>query len=327
VTKSKTKKPRAKKAAPVTDERVLVLRLCRADMTSQNGFRWPESGAVEAKDWKPTKECGNGLHGWLWGEGDHCSCNYFDGGKWLVVSVLASECIDLGGKVKFPRGEVVHCGDQASATAFIKAHPAAKDRKIIGGTASAGDLGTASAGDRGTASAGYRGTASAGDRGTASAGYRGTASAGDRGTASAGYRGTASAGDLGTASAGDLGTASAGDRGTASAGYRGTASAGDLGTASAGYRGTASAGYRGTASAGDLGTASAGEEGAIVIRYWSEVDKRWRLAVGYTGENGIENGKRYHVRDGKLVEGEHEETKQAREYAEKLSKMKPAERE
>ena len=103
-----------------------------------------------------------------------------------------------------------------------------------------------------------------------------------------------------TASAGDHGTASAGYRGTASAGYRGTASAGDRGTASAGYRGTANAGDEGTASAGDGGTASAGDEGTLVIKYWD--GDRYRLAVGYVGEDGIKPNTPYRVENGRLVE-------------------------
>src|ERR1700730_4145684 len=79
-----TKRTKAPKAvAPVpTDDRAgwapkrvrFMLRTCLADMRSPareaEGFRWPESGLVEAKDWKPMKQCGGGLHGYLWGEGD-----------------------------------------------------------------------------------------------------------------------------------------------------------------------------------------------------------------------------------------------------------------
>jgi hypothetical protein len=289
-------------------ETVLVMRHSAKDGSSRDGFVWPDAGPVECKDWKATKECGNGLHGWLWGSGDHGVSAFWsqEGARWLVVEVLATDIIDLSGKVKFPRGVVVHCGDQASATKFVadRLPPDLRGKvQILGHTVAVGDLGTASAG--------YRGTASAGDLGTASAGDLGTASAGDRGTASAGYRGTASAGYRGTASAGDLGTASAGYRGTASAGYRGTASAGDLGTASA----------------GDRGTASAGKEGLLVIRYWDDKASRWRIAVGYPGENGVEAGKTYRVKDGALVESApDQETEEARVYAATQSKLKPAER-
>jgi hypothetical protein len=190
---------------------MLVLRTCDKNMKSRNGFEWPQSGPVECPDWDSKPECGNGLHGFAWGEGDGNLANWESTAKWLVVEVDDASVVGLGGKVKFPRGNVVFCGEQKEATDYIIAHGARGP--VIGativagdrGTASAGDYGTASAGDCGTASAGYGGTASAGDYGTASAGCEGTASAGDKGTARAGYKGTASAGDYGTASAGDYG--------------------------------------------------------------------------------------------------------------------------
>jgi hypothetical protein len=173
-------------------ERVLVMRTCAADMSSSRGFVWPESGPVACSDWSPVAECGNGLHGLLWGAGDGSLLDWSSDAKWLIVSVDADCVVDLRGKVKFPAGEVVHCGDRLSATTFISADPRAC--AVVGGTATAGDSGTATAG--------YRGTATAGDRGTATAGDRGTATAGEGGTATAGYGGTATAGEGGTATAG-----------------------------------------------------------------------------------------------------------------------------
>ena len=92
----------------------------------------------------------------------------------------------------------------------------------------------------------------------------------------------------------------AGDWGTATAGYRGTATAGSRGTATAGSRGTATAGWGGTATAGDEGTATAGDEGTVVVRWWD--GSRYRLAVGYVGEDGIEAGVAYRCDEqGRLV--------------------------
>src|SRR6202012_2675790 len=113
MTKLKARKRKAIKAikdptvTPAAPESALVLRLCQKDMSSSHGFTWPSSGPVEAKDWQPTKECGNGLHGWLWGRGDHSCCNYFnsEGARWLVVRVLLTDLIDLKDKVKFRCGE------------------------------------------------------------------------------------------------------------------------------------------------------------------------------------------------------------------------------
>jgi len=169
--------------------KALCLRTNNEDMTSYNGFRWPDSGYVTAPDWQPTPECGNGLHGLLWGDGDASLLNWDATAKWLVVEIDADSAINLDGKVKFPNCVVVHVGNRHSAATFI-APFVPPGTKVIGGTATAGD--------RGTATAGYRGTATAGDDGTATAGDRGTATAGDGGTATAGNGGTATAGDGGS---------------------------------------------------------------------------------------------------------------------------------
>jgi hypothetical protein len=193
-------------------EYAYVLRTADAEGHSYGGFTWPEKGKVSCPDWKPTAECGNGLHGLLHGEGDGSLLNWAPDARWIVVKVKATEVVDLVGKVKFPSGTVVYCGDRPGAAKYLDDHGCA-DRKVVGATRSAGYRGTATAGDGGTATAGDGGTATAGDRGTATAGDRGTATAGYRGTATAGYRGTATAGDGGTATAGYRGTATAGPDG------------------------------------------------------------------------------------------------------------------
>ncbi|MBG7134424.1 hypothetical protein I5J24_24240 [Pseudomonas aeruginosa] len=268
-----------------SQETALVLRTCSADLTSHGGFQWPDKigAVVEAPDWKKDNKCGHGLHGWLFGQGDHdCSGTVGDAdAKWLVVEVVLADLIALGGKVKFPRCTVRHIGGKASATQFLIANePRSAGVAVIGATLQAGDKGFCQVGDYGTATAG--------DEGTATAGNWGTATAGDGGTATAGHRGTATAGDWGTATAGACGTAPAGGGGTATAGTRGTAPAGDWGTAPAGDGGTATAGNRGTATAGDCGTATAGEKGEIRIRYWDEKAGRYRTVIGYIGEDGLE---------------------------------------
>jgi len=224
VTARAKKKPAQRRAvkavATPAGETVLVMRTCDADMLAHGGsredgrepFRWPTSGPVEAPDWKPTKRCGNGLHGLLWGVGSAGLLDWSESAKWLVVEVAAKDIVDLDGKVKFPRGTVIYVGDSKGAAALI-ATRAPAGSPIIRGTATAGDSGTATAGYSGTATAGDSGTATAGDRGTATAGDSGTATAGDRGTATAGDRGTATAGDRGTATAGYSGKARSGDMG------------------------------------------------------------------------------------------------------------------
>ena len=152
---------------------VLILRTCDADMTSYGDFRWPESGPVECPDWDPRPVCRHGLRGLLWGAGDGSLLRWYDTAIWIVAEVDASQIVDLGGKIKAPRANVIYAGDRQTATELIARH-APSGTVIVGHTASAGY--------GGTASVGYYGTASAGDYGTASAGDGGTATAGDGGT-------------------------------------------------------------------------------------------------------------------------------------------------
>ena len=134
----------------------LVLRTCAADGTSHGRFVWPDVGPVACSDWKSTAECGHGLHGALWGEGDGSLFRWSADARWQVLEVPTDTIVDLGGKVKFPAAVVLFTGDRLAATAFLAQR--ALGRAIIGGTATAGYRGTATAGDRGTATAGDRGT-------------------------------------------------------------------------------------------------------------------------------------------------------------------------
>ncbi len=98
---------------------VLVLRTSDKDGTAYGGFKWPESGIVECPDWKENSECGNGLHGILWPEGNWSDIKEYDEAIWQVVKVLESDIVKIEGKVKFPRGEVVYSGEFAIAFNMI----------------------------------------------------------------------------------------------------------------------------------------------------------------------------------------------------------------
>ena len=161
--------------AKVKVETVLVLRTCAADGSSSYGFKWPESGPVEATDWKPTEECGNGLHGWLWGHGDWSLKAKAEKIKWLVLEVDKSSLIDLCGKVKFPKANVV-----ASFLAWNDAMVFIRARHVTGAT-------TIATGNSGHASAtGNSGHASAtGDSGWAIGGYHSRVKADNNGVLTA----------------------------------------------------------------------------------------------------------------------------------------------
>ena len=171
--KKKTAKNATKraKAHPLSthdpEQHAYILRCCDKDLRSHGGFQWPGQGLVEASDWNPKAECGQGLHGWLWGEGDVSasgSTHEDPGSIWIVARVMQSEIVELGGKVKFPRAWVEFVGTREAAVDRM-CELAGSGRAIIYSPATAGDAGTATAGYAGTATAGARGTATAGDAG------------------------------------------------------------------------------------------------------------------------------------------------------------------
>ncbi len=144
----------------------LVLRSCSADMTSKKGFVWPDVGEVaECPDWKPIAECGNGLHGWLYGQGDHDCSNYLSAdSKWLVVEVVLADVVMLGGKCKFPRGTVKFIGTMTEAAAYLREHePMAREVAVIGATISVDCEQCAIAGALSTLTGGNDSTLTGGD--------------------------------------------------------------------------------------------------------------------------------------------------------------------
>ena len=142
---------------------VLVLKSLPANMKAYGGFQWPESGAVSAPDWKPTKECGNGLHGWLWGAGDAGLRCEDDDAKWMVLSVQVDSIVDLEGKVKFPSCLIAYMGDRETAVSIIQ-HYAPSGTAIMFSTVTGGEGSTVTGGDRSTVTGGEGSTVTGGDR-------------------------------------------------------------------------------------------------------------------------------------------------------------------
>ena len=149
-------------------EYVLVLRTCDQDHRSYGGFQWPELGPVECPDWNPSPVCGGGLHGLLWGAGDWTLVDISPDAVWKVARVLASEIVNLDGKVKFPRGEVVYSGTRDGATGYIVAN---------GGTAKGCHWATLTGG--------YRSVLTGGDRSVLTGGHRSVLTGGDESVISA----------------------------------------------------------------------------------------------------------------------------------------------
>ncbi|ACI52229.1 hypothetical protein Gdia_2485 [Gluconacetobacter diazotrophicus PA1 5] len=130
-------------------EKTYVLRTCNVNMGAYGGFVWPKSGPVECPDWNPRARCGNGLHGLLMGAGDSFHLSRDVDANWLVVEIDAASVVDLDGKVKFPRGDVVFCGDREAAIADILSR-GADIASCVYSTLTGGDDSTLTGGDDST---------------------------------------------------------------------------------------------------------------------------------------------------------------------------------
>jgi hypothetical protein len=241
---------------------MLVLRVCDKDLKSYNGFQWPEHGYVEALDWNPIIECRSGLHGWAWGEGNGFFSFVEEDSKWLVVDVDDNKIIPLFGMVKFPYGNVIFCGDKLNATKYIIEHGA---KGIVIGATIVVDEGIVRVGDYGTAKVRTGGLAEAG--------FKGTAISGKYGTSNVGVFGVAITGDFGRINI---------------------------------RNGIATAGKYSVINCGIGSIASAGEGGRIQTEWYDynkdhNICNRYRLAVGYIGEDGLEPNVKYKVEKGKFL--------------------------
>jgi hypothetical protein len=283
---------------------------------------------VEAPDWVDSYECGNGLHGLLWGDGDWSHLSMAMDATWQVVEVsdvdLRTGQGDLKNKCKFRCGTVIYSGIQAEAVTMVVCSKVNFDRLFA--CAKAADEEAAAAGGSSKAASSGRSSTAASSGGSSKAASSGdysmAASSGYSSTAaSSGYSSTAasSGGSSKAASSGRSSTAasSGGSSKAASSGYSSmAASSGDYSmAASSGYSSTAASsgdysmaeqiGKSGiAASIGKNGCAKVGELGLIIVTYWDKEESRYKACVGEVGKDGIKADTYYHVVNGKLVEKE-----------------------
>jgi len=163
-----------------------IIRTVENDYTSYNNFQWPKSGQVKADDFKPTLECGNGLHGLRIGQ--QKPGKWYGDGIVLLLKVPSSTIIDLedNSKCKFPECKIVMSGNMNEITNYLykkninieglyrRSQISNKSEKWIGG-----DNSKLTAGSDSTLTAGYGSTLTAGDGSTLTAGHFSTLTAGD----------------------------------------------------------------------------------------------------------------------------------------------------
>ena len=96
----------------------MILRSCNADFTSNYdpSFQWPTQIGAEVfpKSWDPNPECGNGLHGFMGGEGDSSLSEEDDSAQWIVFTGDIVVNID-NTKVKTNKATIVYIGQGDTA--------------------------------------------------------------------------------------------------------------------------------------------------------------------------------------------------------------------
>ena len=139
---------------PPPKYRALMLRTCKvvngalvSPSPDAGGFVWPRKGYVECPDWNPRAECGNGLHGLLWGEGEPGVWEM--DGAWMVCAVDAREIMTVERKIKVPRAWVVFVGDRVTAYDYMRARDTVA-RSGYASTLTGGDGSTLTGGDGST---------------------------------------------------------------------------------------------------------------------------------------------------------------------------------
>jgi len=260
-----------------------IIRTVKEDYTSYNNFQWPKSGQVKADDFKPTSECGNGLHGLRIGQ--QKPGVWYDDGIVLLLQVPASTIIDLNNnKCKFPECKIVMSGNMNEITNYLykkninieglyrRTQISNKSEKWIGGDYSA---------------------LTAGDYSTLTAGDDSTLTAGDDSKLTAGDDSTLTAGDYSALTAGHLSALTAGHFSALTAGVCSKLTAGVCSKLTAGDDSVLTAGYCSTLTAGDNSTLTAGDNSTLTCRYWD--GNKMRLATAYVGENDIKPNQAYKV--------------------------------
>lgn len=283
------------------ENRALALRTCAADGRSHGSFLWPtEIGSVVVcDDWRPDPNRGHGLHALLDGIGNFRLLSNDLYAIWQVVEVDRSKCIDLGGKVKFESCILRYSGNMADAMAIIADYQVELSTKTGEYSASCSSIQSSTSQNNTSLVAlneGSRLASSGYQTHLFSSGY----CAGLASCASRNFLST-SGDSVRLATSGDfskLATSGNFSKLASSGEYNRLSSSGiESKLVSSGISNILEASGRQSISvcAGLDGVAFAGEDGCIALAWWDEEKHRYRLKVGYVGEDGIEEDRFYRL--------------------------------
>ncbi len=169
-------------------ERTFLLRSCKSDFTAHDGFVWPHQvgAVVHPSRWNPDAVCGDGLHGFINGEGDAGLADWSNDAQWIVFSEESEHVVKLGqDKAKARSGRIEHVGQGATGRDRLIDCLAHLERigrcgpTAMGVMRSGGDGSTLTGGDGSTLTGGDGSTLTGGDRSTLTGGDRSTLTGGE----------------------------------------------------------------------------------------------------------------------------------------------------
>ena len=200
-----------KKKLKLTEDHVLVLRKTKEDGKAERGFVYPSKGWVEAPDWDGgQKECGGGLHGLAWAEGELDIDDYGEFFQVILVNKKGGFVNLSDQKCKYRRGEIVLTSrDSRQAIEFIRTYDANTSRRRMNYDYTANSV----------ANQGYRSVADQQNRSVVYQGDRSIAKQRDRSVANQGNQSIADQGYWSVANQGEKGVAKQWSRSVADQGY------------------------------------------------------------------------------------------------------------
>ena len=106
---------------------------------------------------------------------------------------------------------------------------------------------------------------------------------------------TLTGGDYATLTGGNYAALTGGDYAALTGGNRATLTGGNRATLTGGDGATLTGGDGATLTGGDYATLTGGDYATFTGKWWDEASNRYRIAVGYVGEGGIEAGHTYRI--------------------------------
>ena len=240
---------------------VLVLKVVGPRGESHGGFIWPlDVGAVvEAPDWQPTKACGNGLHGWLWGAGYPEVAGSrvdADDSRWLVLAVAGESVIDLAGKVKFQRCRIAFAAAESGPKGRAACVSVLLVHAPLGGAPNWSNL---AGGESSNLAGGVRSSLAGGVRSNLAGGYASNLAGGEASNLAGGARSNLAGGESSNLAGGARSNLAGGEASNLAGGARSNLAGGVRSNLAGGEASDLAGGYESNLAGGEVSNLAGGE--------------------------------------------------------------------